>query len=256
MNPEAFDENLNDVARESQVLDLVTTGKVDRSGRGADGSLADVSVSYQLPGRTSLPSRSDRQLIQIAALPMKAEFYKSAIPVLTSAVYEEASVVNDSKLVLLNGPMATYVAGQFVGQGSAPTVAVGESFTVGLGIDASLRARRELVKKDETIQGGNRVVDFTYQLAVENFGSEPVQVRLLDRMPTAKDTEVKLSLVSPGQELSGDAGYQRQEHKKGLLRWDVKVPGQAIGAKMFTLDYQLQMEYDKQLSIAGLPARK
>jgi len=254
---EAFDESLNDVARESQVLDLVTTGKVERGVRSPeDGSLAEVSVSYELTGRTSLPSRSDRQLIQIAALPMKAEFYKAAIPVLTSAVYEEASVVNNAQFVLLNGPMATYVAGQFVGHGEVPTVAVGESFTVGLGIDSSLRARRELLKKNESIQGGNRLVDFTYQLALENFGAEAVQVRLLDRMPTAKETEVKLSLVEPGQELSADPRYQQQERKKGLLRWDVKVPAQAIGTKMFTLDYQMQMEYDKQLSIAGLPARK
>ena len=41
-----------------------------------------------------------------------------------------------------------------------------------------------------------------------------------------------------------------------MLRWDVKVPAQAIGTAAFTLDYQMQMEYDKQLSIAGLPAKK
>ncbi len=252
-----IDSTLNDVARDSQVLDLVNTDKVDRAAKptseaGSDG----VSVSYQLPARTSLPSRSDRQLIQIAALPMKAEFYKKAIPVLTSYVYDEASVVNSSKLVLLAGPTSTYLAGQFVGHGQVPTVAVGESFTVGLGIDSSLRARRELIKKSESIQGGNRVVDFTYQLTLENFGAEATDVRLLDRMPTGKESEVKLTLVSPGKDLSTDARYLQHDRKKGLLRWDLKVPGQAIGPKALTIDYQMQMEYDKQLSIAGLPLTK
>jgi hypothetical protein len=257
LQTETYDATLNDVARESQVLDLVITAKVEAANKPSHHAADEgVSVSYQLVGRASLPSRSDRQLIQIAALPMKAEFYKVAIPVLTSAVYEEASVVNDGKLVLLNGPVATYVAGQFVGHGEVPTVAVGESFTIGLGIDSSLRAQRELLKKNESIQGGNRVVDFTYQLGVENFGAEPVQVRLMDRMPTAKENEVKLALVEPGQELSADPHYQQRERKKGLLRWDVKVPAQAIGTQMTTVEYQMQMEYDKQLSIAGLPARK
>ena len=32
---------------------------------------------------------------------------------------------------------------------------------VGLGIDSSLRADRQLLNKEERIQGGNRVVDFT-----------------------------------------------------------------------------------------------
>jgi Domain of unknown function (DUF4139)/N-terminal domain of unknown function (DUF4140) len=254
---EDFDVTLNDVARESQVLDLVNSAKVERSGKPSrEADSEGVSVSYQLAGRTSLPSRSDRQLIQIASLPMKAEVYRVAMPVLTTAVYEEASVVNASKMVLLAGPVSTYVAGQFVGHGDMPTVSIGESFTVGLGIDSSLRAHRELAKKNESIQGGNRVVDFTYQLSIENFGSDAAQVRLLDRMPTGKENEVKLTLVAPGQPLSEDSRYEQQQRKKGVLRWDVKVPAQAIAAKAFTLDYQMQMEYDKQLSIAGLPARR
>jgi uncharacterized protein (TIGR02231 family) len=179
-----------------------------------------------------------------------------AEPVLTSYVYDEASVVNDGKTVLLAGPVSTYVAGQFVGHGDVPTVAIGESFTIGLGIDSSLRAHRELLKKNESIQGGNRVVDFTYQLALENFGADPATVRLLDRIPNAKENEVKLALVEPGQKLSDDTRYEQQDRKKGLLRWDVKVPAQSIGPKMFTLDYQMQMEYDKQLSIASLPLTK
>ncbi len=220
-----FDATLNDVARESQVLDLVLTAKVDRATKPAhEANTEGVSVSYQLSGRTSLPSRSDRQLIQIASMPMKGDFYRVAIPVLTSAVYEEADVVNSSKMVLLAGPVATYIDGQFVGHGDMPTVSIGESFTIGLGIDSSLRAHRELAKKSESIQGGNRVVDFTYQLSIENFGAEAIQVRLMDRLPTAKETEVKLALVSSGQPLSKDARFEQQERKKGMLRWDVKVP--------------------------------
>jgi hypothetical protein len=257
LQTEELDATLNDVARESQVLDLVLTAKVERSSRSARESDGDaVSVSYQLNGRTSLPSRSDRQLIQIASLPMKADFYRMAIPVLTSAVYDQADVVNSSKMVLLAGPVSTYVDGQFVGHGDVPTVSIGETFTIGLGIDSSLRARRELAKKSESIQGGNRVVDFTYQLSIENFGAEASAVRLMDRMPTAKETEVKLALVAPGQPLSKDPRFEQQERKKGMLRWDVTVPAQAIGTSAFTLDYQMQMEYDKQLSIASLPMKK
>jgi uncharacterized protein (TIGR02231 family) len=254
---EDVDMSLNDVARESQVLDLINSAKVERTGKPSrEPDSEGVSVSYQLTGRTSLPSRSDRQLIQIASIPMKADFYRVAMPVLTSAVYEEASVVNTSDRVLLSGPVSTYVAGQFVGHGDMPTVSIGESFTVGLGIDSSLRAHRELVKKNESIQGGNRVVDFTYQLSVENFGSKVAEVRLMDRMPTAKENEVKLTLVAPGKPLSEDPRFEQQQKKKGLLRWDVKVPAQSIAGKAFALDYQMQMEYDKQLSIAGLPMKK
>ena len=66
--------------------------------------------------------------------------------------------------------MATYVNNEFVGRGVMPSVAVGQRFSVGLGIDSSLRARGDLMEKTETMRGGNRVVDFTYRLTIENFG--------------------------------------------------------------------------------------
>ena len=40
-------------------------------------------------------------------------------------------------MVLLAGPVASYMAGQFVGHADIPTVAAGEQFDVGFGIDSS-----------------------------------------------------------------------------------------------------------------------
>ncbi len=247
-----FDEVLNRLAGELQVLDLVAQEKTPREPERQDGQ-ESVSVSYPLAARTTLPSRSDRQLIQIASLPVKAEFYKLAVPVLTDYVYEEASATNDSETVLLAGPVSAYLGGQFVGHGEIPMVAVGETFEVGFGIDPSLRASRELVKKRESVQGGNRVVHFTYRLRLENFGVAPAAVRLLDRIPTAKPLQAKIELVSTEPELSNDAGYRRSDRKKGILRWDVQVPQQATGTQAFTLEYQFDLEYDKKMTITALP---
>ena len=212
-----------------------------------------VTVTYRIADRTSLPSRSDRQLIRIAPLPMSGNFYKVAIPVLTSYVYEEAAVTNKTEMVLLAGPVATYLAGQFVGHGTIPTVAVGESFTVGFGIDSSLRAARQLVERKENVQGGNRVVEFTYRLALENFGSAPATVRLLDRLPKGKKSDIKLSLIDEGRELSDDAAYQHADRKQGILRWDIEVPSRAVGPEAKAIEYRFRLEYDKQMIIGGLP---
>ncbi len=137
-----------------------------------------------------------------------------------------------------------------------PTVSVGEQFSVGLGIDSSLRTRRELVDKAERIQGGNRVVDFTYELSIENFGKQPAEVRLLDRMPTAGEADIKITLVRSDLPVSENRDYQQQKMEDGLLRWDVEVPGNATGVDRFVLKYTMQIEYDKQLSIVGLPAKR
>lgn len=245
---------LNTLAADIQVLDLLVRSDVAGLPKSRGGQMEEVSVTYALPMRTSLPSRTDQQLVQIAALEMPAEFYKVAVPKLTRHVYDEATATNASDLVLLAGPVSTYRDGQFVGLGEIPTVASGETFGVGLGIDASLRTKSELAAKGESLQGGNRVVDFTYRVEIENFGGRPATVRLFERMPQAKDGDVKLTLVKPGADLSADPAYLQTERKKGLLRWDIEVPARTIGVEALGIEYQFRMEYDKQLSIAGLPA--
>ncbi|HEX8339799.1 MAG TPA: mucoidy inhibitor MuiA family protein [Tepidisphaeraceae bacterium] len=251
------DGELNRLASELQRLEFVAKDAGDRhTGWGPKG-IADeqsVSVTYDLPGRTSLPSRSDRQLIQIASGPMDARFYKLAVPVLTSSVYEQAALTNSGKTVLLSGPVSSYVGGQFVGAGQIPTVAVGETFSVGFGIDSSLRASRELLDKTESVQGGNKVLDFNYRLSVENFGSAPANVRLVDRIPTSKDPSVKITQVSATVEASRDETYTDAERKQGLLRWDVEVAPAATAAKALVVTHKYRIEHDRQMTIGGLAA--
>ncbi len=247
------DRNLNALACDDQMLDLLAKDKVVRAGgkgESAPDKDGNLSVTYALSARTSLPSRADRQQVQIASISMPAEFYKMATPVLTEFVYDEASAVNSSTMVLLSGPAATYVEGRFVGSGEVPTVSMGEKFVVGLGIDTSLRASRELVERSESVQGGNRVVDLVYRLGIENFGEGEAKVRLLDRLPKARESEVKLTLTDPGQPLS-TADAQNQK-KTGILRWDVGAPAHASGEKAWTMEYRFRLEHDKQMTLAGM----
>lgn len=255
-NRESADRVLNEVAQKMQILDYNTARieikKTDDLQR-VEGE--GVSVSYKLASRMTLPSRSDRQLIQISAHSLEASFYRLATPVLTNSVFEEAQATNTSDQVLLAGPASTFLGNEFVGRGEVPTVSVGERFCVGLGIDSSLRTNRELIDKVERIQGGNRVVDFTYELSIENFGAEPAKVRLLDRMPTAGEADINITLVKSDQPISEDRDYQQRGIEEGLLRWDVEVPAGATGVDRYVMKYTMQIEYDKQLSIVGLPAR-
>lgn len=248
-----LDQQLNDIACNMQVLDIVQPGRVNKA-RGDNQLTEDLAVTYQLASRVSLPSRADQQLVQIAALPLKGEFALIATPVLTEYVYEEARVVNNSNLVLLGGPASTYLNGQFVGHSDIPTVTVGESLTVGLGINSSLRATRELVDRTENVQGGNRVVEFTYAITLENFAESGSRVRVLDRLPVGHDSEVKVTMASTSAELCGEKAYEQTDRRKGILRWDIDVPAQAIATSAHTLQYKFKVEYDKGMTLAGLPS--
>ncbi len=250
----SLDSGLNAIADQSQLLDLVSSTKVERKSSHASPLTVrqgdeGVSVSYKVAGRTSMPSRADQQLIQIATLDLPAKLTKAATPTLTQYIYNEAQLTNSSDMVLLAGPASSYVAGEFVGSAAVPTVAAGETFRAGFGIDTSLRSAKELIERTESTQGGNRTVEFTYKLTIENFGKAAASVRILDRLPSPKGTEITVKLLSQSPELSDDKDYLETGRKKNLLRWDIMVPPGATGTKAFAVEYKFSVVFDKQMTL-------
>jgi hypothetical protein len=214
------------------------------------------SVTYRLSARLTVPSRSDQQLIKVARLEIKPEYYYKAVPVLTSHVYRLADLVNTSEYVLLPGEATMYVGPDFVGRMNLPLVAVGERYTVGFGVDPQLQVSRVLVKKSRTHQGGNQVHSYEYRINVGSYKSEVAKVQVWDRLPRAEAEAIAVSLVDPAPKLSDDSRYQRESRPENLLRWDISVgPGQS-GDKAATIAYQFRLEYARDVAIASFKTKQ
>jgi hypothetical protein len=249
--------NLNDVAYGLQQLEIngdATTLGVLRSEKPDEAN--GPSLSYQLTGNVSLASRSDQQMVRIMQTDMRSKFYHVAVPVLTSFVYREAELANSSDQDLLAGPITVYLDGRFVGRGEIPTVARGQTFVVGFGADPQLRARRELVDKQDGVQGGNRETKFEYRLVVENFAKDKTLVRVLDRLPHAENNaDIRVTLGETSDPISADKLYQREERPMGILRWEIEAPAQAAGENARLIKYHYKVEYDRQF-VVSLPEGK
>lgn len=253
------ERGLNQLAGQSQLLDFVAADKSFRRAEvraSAPAMQEGVSVTYTLTGKTTVPSRTDRQLIQIASVPIKSSFAKVASPVLTQYVYDQASLTNTTGMVLLAGPVTSYTGTSFVGSGSMPTIAAGENFELGFGIDSSLRVGKELIERAETVQGGNRIVELTYRLTVENFGEKPSKIRLMDRLPKARENEIRVSLMSsqpqPIALSAGEETVGAKDRKNGLVTWEIEAPARAVGVKAVGVEYKLKLEFDKQMTLVGV----
>ena len=250
------DTSLNKIANDMIICDLtcptseVVLNKPKREADETEG----LSIVYRLANRTSLPSRSDRQLIQIASMPIKAEFYHVAKPALTSYVFKEAKLTGGAKVVLLPGPAATFLGDRFVGRGEIPAVSIGQSFNVGLGIDESLRASRRLADRQERVQGGNRITKIEYQIGIENYGTEAVDVRLFARLPKSSGNDIKIQLVESDPAVQ-ERAEQDDSEENGILRWDIEVPASATGVDRVNVEYAMQIEHDKNLTIVGMPKK-
>ena len=215
-----------------------------------------VSVTYKLPGRLSLPSRSDQQLVTIAAIPAQAEFTLIATPLLTDYVYLQADLLNHSDTILLPGPASMFRNGDFCGKSDIGLVTIGEKFTAGFGIDSQIQVSRELEDKKTHIQGGNRIDTYNYRLALANYKDAAVKIRLLDRLPYTKNSSIKIELGKTSPQLSKDSEYLRTLRKKNILRWDLDLKPNAIGKDAAVVNYTFTMEYDRNMQIQSQTQRQ
>ncbi|MBX9626041.1 MAG: DUF4139 domain-containing protein, partial [Gemmataceae bacterium] len=248
----------NDAAALEQFRDVILDRdelfKVAADARAAGAEMP--SVTYRPKGPTSLPSRPDEQVLEVARFDLVPRFYYKAVPVLTPNVYRLADLVNTSELVLLPGEATMYLGGDFVGQTRLPLVATGKPFTVGFGADPQLQVSRTLLDKTRSTQGGNQVLTFRYRISVSSYKKDPVPVQVWDRLPHAVAAmTIAVNLVSPKPELSTDPLYLRDERPKGLLRWDVTAKPDQNGEKALAIEYEYKIEYDKNVTIGGLLAK-
>ena len=257
---EQFDANweLNKIVTEGQALELAA-GKEDLRMIQTVVPAPDAgpSITYAMEGTVNLASRSDRQLVRIADTKLPTTFYHVAAPLLSGAVYREAELNNTEAEVLLAGPASVYLDGRFVGRGEIATVARGQTFVVGFGVDSQLRASRQIVDRTERQQGGNREVGLKLRLVLENYGTKPAKVRLMERIPQPeRRADVRLTLAETKQKLSEDKLYLRLQRPEGILRWDVEVPAKTFGEEPFILEYSYKLEFDRKysLTIPGGPA--
>jgi len=244
---------INNLVNQFDCLAITSDSQVNSTKFSSGSSGGDEpALTYVINSPVSLRSRNSQQMVRVLTTDLKSSLYHVATPVLTSYVYREAELLNDSKSDLLEGPLTVYLDGRFVGRSEIPTVARGQNFVVGLGADSQLRSSRKLVDRSKRINGGNRETTLEYKLIVENYKEEPAKIRVVDRMPNVGD-ESKIRVTLDGSvedKLSTDGVYVRTMLPQGILRWDTEVAGRSVGENAHEIDYSFKLEYDRQYAVA------
>jgi uncharacterized protein (TIGR02231 family) len=209
------------------------------------------TVTYHLDHKMTVPSRNDEQVLEVARLDLMPDYYYKAVPLLTAHVYRMADLVNKSNTVLLPGEGTMYSGTDFVGRMSVPLVAVGETFTLGFGIDPALQVQRQMSDRGKTTQGANQLLRYEYEIRISSFKPERVRVQVWDRLPHAESETVGVSLVRATPELSKEAQYTREQRPSNLLRWDVDVAPGMSGEKAVSIRYEFKLELDRTMAISN-----
>lgn len=242
---------LNGAAAAEQWADLLAKdADSDDSSRAAEGP----TVAYHLQTKLTIPSRNDQQLVEVARLDVSGSYFYKTVPVLGPHVYRLASLVNQSKYVLLPGEATMYLGSDFVGRMDLPLVAIGEQFVVGFGVDPQFQVERRLVAKNQSIQGGNQVQTYDYRIRVSSFKSTPVNLQVWDRLPRGETETVAVDLLKTSVDLSADPEYLRSDRPRNLLRWDLTVKPGSSGENADAIAYQFRLQYDRNVNIGNFTA--
>lgn len=237
----------NDSAASVQLIEL--SERLSELRLMDQGGDEDLSIRYELSTPVSVISRRDAQMVPVLQHEAPANFYHVAVPILTTSVFREAELVNDTSRDLLGGEVNIFLDGEFKGRTDISSVARGRTFTLGFGVDGQVKARRTIVDRREDVQGGNRQVSITAEITVDNFKEEAVKLRLRERMPFMENTtNLRVSVGGMNQALSKNADYLRYERPKGILRWDFDVAPGSLDEST-ALRYTYSLEFDKNLTL-------
>jgi hypothetical protein len=245
-------QELNTIAISNQMIEFEADKRMVQQLREKAVAIRrteGVSVMYTLPGKLTLPSKSDQQLVTIASLKTPAQFVFVAAPLLTDYVYLQADITNSSDTILLPGPADMYKNGQFVGKGDMKLVTIGQSFTTGFGVDSQIQVTREFKDKKIETLWGNRMDENHYRLAIENYYDKSVILRLFDRLPWTETPGLGIELIRNSHPLSTDAEYLRTEREKGILRWDLELKANTAGPNAMIVNYAFTLKYDSDMAI-------
>jgi len=243
---------LNQAASSNQLLELRADREAVQVIKTQTRKIArveGVSVTYDIPGRLWVPSKTEQQLVNIASFESKSDFITVSTPILTDYAYVEGSISNDSDTILLAGPANMYRDGEFAGKGQIDLVTKGEKFTAGFGVDSQIRISREIKDKKVDTMFGNRVDKFEYRLAIENYKGAAVKLRLLERIPYTEDAGLEIKDFETNTPISTDQDYVRTLKDKGILRWDLELAPNTVSDKARITTYSYTMKYDKGLQI-------
>jgi hypothetical protein len=254
----AGEEMLNKAAVAQQVMELqadLDEVQVIKAQTMRIGRVEGVSVTYDIPGRLSVPSKTAQQLVNITSFDCKADFYAVGSPILTDYVYLQGDISNNSDTILLAGPASMYRDDEFAGKGNIDLVTMGEKFTAGFGVDSQIRISREFKDKKVDTLFGNRIDTFNYRIAIENYKNTNVKLQLLERIPYTKDEELQIQAFETNTPLSKDPDYVRTLKDKGILRWDLQLAPNMVADKARVVTYSYTMKYDKGMQIQPVPTK-
>jgi uncharacterized protein (TIGR02231 family) len=237
-NGGAFDEFQDEQIQEKELRAAdVATATVEQTG---------TALIFRVGRSVDIPSDNSPHKTTIARDNLPCAFDYVSAPLIDEQVHLRASIENTTERVLLNGDASIFLSSEYVGTTNIKTTAPAEKFKVFLGIDDSIKVKRELiernVEKGNALQGNIRRISYAYRITVHNYASAPRWVVIRDHLPVSQHERVKVKVqnVQP---------VPSERTKLELITWKFTLA--ADGEQK--IEYRFVVEHPQDMRVLGLP---
>ena len=202
-----------------------------------------VSKEYDIPSPVTIRSREEETMVPLSSKTLTGEFFRLCIPVQSPHAYLVCRSKADD--LPMPGPVRVFFRSRYTGRMMLGEKHAGKPFLIGLGLDRSIRIKREkrIDRKKETyfkkFTRDTIIRDIAYRITMENTGNRPVMLKLLDRVPVSKTDRITVSDIS----FSPDPSEKNVDDMPGVMAWDLAAgPG-----KTKTVDISFTVSYPKDM---------
>ncbi|MDH5526348.1 MAG: mucoidy inhibitor MuiA family protein [Nitrospirota bacterium] len=224
-SPAAFEEAEMElrVSKNDAFADEVPAAPVLAERVAAVAEVAEFTAEYAIDGRQTLPADNEPHTFTVAEHAAAASLLVRTWPATRAAAYLYARLTYGGEIPLPAGPATVFRDGVMVGRYPMPEIRPGETIKLPFGVDDRVVVTHQ-VDSDLTGKGGiigkRREVARGFRIGVENFHTQPIDVTVYDRLPVAKNEDIR---VRPIRENTPDTP-QGDDAIPGVLAWERVIP--------------------------------
>ncbi len=209
-----------------------------------------IAVVYKLPRKATIKSDGSEHKLSVSSQVLQAKFVYSTYPRVNTSAYLGSRVTNAKDLQLLAGRVNIFLEGDFVGSSSIDNIAPGEEFDLYLGVDESVKVKRDLVEKkvDDVLIAGipspTKKTVFKYKTTIENYKSKKITVVFFEATPVSQDERIRTKISN----VSLEPKEKDWQNRKGVWRWELELESKAKKEIFYTYT----IEHPRDMQVEGL----
>ena len=206
---------------------------------------SEISISqtghqrFELSGKHSIPSGNIPKTLHLDQFELKLEksYYWSSIQPNLIMTHE----LENEQYFLLPGNAKVFIAGEYISQSYLDTIHPKEKFTLGIVESYDLKVEKKLVHRDVQKKGlikGKRLMEFGYEIKIQNQVEYQCKLKLIDRFPHAIDENIEVEIKN--------LNIEPKEKNQSVYEWEFNLKkGEEI---KITYNYDVRYPPERKLS--------